>query len=210
MTAALESHAPGRTRARLSLADVAAPMLLDLEEQRADGFTVARSLPFLGLGREVRDEQGRLAHIESVYVELESDTPRLVMDLAYAAIPGRDLTLSYETHIPGPPRLPSAAPALAAREGTLLFVTPRIAQGEERLSSAPVMMYEDADALKDGLASIGRGLFTAGCASLSLSWRGFVAGVRLLGRVTRRAWLASRHLGATYADAPATPVAPAH
>jgi len=207
MSAALEHHASSPARARLRLADVPAPVVLDLEEQRSDGFTVARDLPFLGLGREVRDDSGRLAHIENIYVDVGNDTPRLVMDLAYAVMAAREETVSYETpsQLPPPPALPSDAGA--TREGTLLFVTPSIAAGEERLSTAPVCLYEDTDALKDGLASVARGLFTAGRAALSLAWRGTRAVLRLVGRLSLRLWRASRHLGATYADAPASPAA---
>jgi hypothetical protein len=205
MSATVEHHAPPRTRARLRLADVPAPVLLDLEEERAGGFTVARDLPFLGLGREVRDESGRLAHIENIYVDVGADTPRLVMDLTYAVMAAREETVSYETpsRLPAPPSVPKEA--VATREGTLLFVTPSIAPGDERLSTAPVCLYEDTDALKDGLASAARGLLTAGRAALSLGWRGTRAGLRLVGRLSLRVWRASRHLGATYADAPASP-----
>ncbi len=204
MSATLEHHALPRTR--LSLADVPSPVLLELEEQRVDGFTVARDLPFLGLGREVRDESGRLAHIESIYVDVDADTPRLVMDLAYAVMAAREETVSYETpsRFPSPPPLPGDSPS--TREGTLLFVTPRLVEGEERLSSAPVCLYEDTDALKDGLSSAARGLVTAGRAALSLGWRGLRWGLGWLGRLGLRVWLASRHLGATYADAPVSPV----
>jgi len=199
MNAALEHTSPSR-RTRLALADVAAPVLLDVEARRHDGLTVARSLPFLGLGREVRDEDGRLAHIENIYVELEDDTPRLVMDLTYAQV-APDHTVPYITpsRLPPPPALPAAP---RTREGTLLFHTPSVAPHEERVSTAPVQLYEDTDALKDGLASAGRGLFTAGRAFACLSIRALAAALRGIGRLTLKLWRASRHLGASYADAP--------
>lgn len=189
--------------ARLSLADIPTPVRLELLARRADGFTVARALPFLGIGRSLRDEDGRPAHIESVHVEIDGDTPRLVMDVAYDAA-ARDQTVPYTT----PSRLPPPAPLPRTREGTLLFHTPSVAPGEERVSTAPVEPYRDTEELRDGLDTLARGVWLSARASFALTARGLKWLAALIGRGTLALYRALRRraLAGGYAG-PSTPPA---
>jgi hypothetical protein len=48
-----------------------------------EGMTVSQALPFLKLSSNVRDADGRAASIDWISVDIDGDTPSLVMELTY-------------------------------------------------------------------------------------------------------------------------------
>jgi hypothetical protein len=48
-----------------------------------EGMTVSQALPFLRLSSNVRDAEGRTASIDWISVDIDGDTPSLVMELTY-------------------------------------------------------------------------------------------------------------------------------
>ena len=87
MGAAVESVQCRSEVARLYLGELGAPVVTNVTHRRARGMTVARALPILRLDSAVRDEDGRRGRIASVSVEVEDDTPRIVLDLEYEDSP---------------------------------------------------------------------------------------------------------------------------
>lgn len=138
---------PGRTR--LYLDDVHAPVVADVASRSSVGFTVGQPLPFLELDRQVMDDEGRLARIASVRIATEDGTPRLMMDLVWEdpSLPARrDETVPYEVE---------TAELHGRGEDTVVFET-ELPRGEERLSQAPVALYEPSVTLGEELQAVGR------------------------------------------------------
>lgn len=83
---------------RLSISGVRSRVALRVSERRDRQVTVEQKLPFLAIGTEVADENGRTGRIARVAVALERGVPKLVLELAYDAVPSRarrDETISY-------------------------------------------------------------------------------------------------------------------
>ncbi len=90
---------------RLSISGVGPRVALRVAERQAQRATLEQRLPFLAIGTEVADEEGRTGRIARVNVALEGGVPKLVLELAYDALPlrgssppgkRRDQTLSYD------------------------------------------------------------------------------------------------------------------
>lgn len=77
------SIAPPPSRAVLKLRDVDAAVSADVYHRSESRLTVRRNLPFLRVGAEVVDEDGRTAKLASVRVYVENDLPTLLLDLRY-------------------------------------------------------------------------------------------------------------------------------
>lgn len=140
---------PGR--ARLYMDDVGAPVVADIADRSSVGFTVTRPLPFLELDRQVMDDEGRLARIASVRIATDDGTPRLLMDLVWEQQPRparRDETVPYEA---------SVAQQLSSCRGedTVVFDT-MLPEGEQRVSQAPVALYEPSVNLAEELTAVVR------------------------------------------------------
>jgi hypothetical protein len=92
---------------RLAISGVSSRVALRVTERHGSRETLEQKLPFLTIGTEVADEQGRTGRIARVNVALEGGVPKLVLELAYDAVPlrastppgarkRRDETISYE------------------------------------------------------------------------------------------------------------------
>jgi hypothetical protein len=92
---------------RLAISGVPSRVALRVTERHATRATLEQKLPFLTIGTEVADEEGRTGRIARVNVALEGGVPKLVLELAYDAVPlrassppgarvRRDETMSYE------------------------------------------------------------------------------------------------------------------
>jgi hypothetical protein len=124
---------------RLAIAGVASRVALRVTERHGTRATLEQKLPFLTIGTEVADEQGRTGRIARVNVALEGGVPKLVLELAYDAVPlrpsappgarvRRDETLSYErATIPEPIRAlrmeaaDQSQPRVAGKPSALAF-----------------------------------------------------------------------------------------
>lgn len=150
-------HPGAGERARLRIAGVERPIVTTVARRREDGLVVVQELPFLRVGSEVRDDDGRRARIQRVAVDVSRDlVPRLVLELAYddaAELGGgdggsgiveidreerrrRDSTLGYEQQRP----VAGGGRGVARRErsrgdGTLLFAIEPAATRDERPST---------------------------------------------------------------------------
>ncbi len=78
-----ETRDSTQPRARLQFEGMAAPVVSRVRHRGAGALTVSQPLPFLRISSGVRDEAGRAAHIRSVGVMVEQDTPHIVLELAY-------------------------------------------------------------------------------------------------------------------------------
>lgn len=79
-------HPGAGERARLRIAGVERPIVTTVARRRADALVVVQELPFLRVGSEVHDDEGRPARIQRVAVDVSRDrVPRLVLELAYEA-----------------------------------------------------------------------------------------------------------------------------
>ena len=132
--------------ARLYLDAIGAHVVARVSERSDTALTVSRELPFLKLGSSVLDDNGRAAEVSGVSVVIEDGTPRLVLELAYAAEiiqvdePRAAATVPFimasggsaPKPIPQPAgALPRGNAKLSRGEDTLLFVT------EQRGSEEP-------------------------------------------------------------------------
>lgn len=99
---------------RLSISGVPSRVALRVAERRDTSATVEQRLPFLAIGTEIADENGRTGRISRVNVALEGGVPKIVLELAYDAVPlrpstppgarvRRDETISYERASQPPP-----------------------------------------------------------------------------------------------------------
>ncbi|AKF09977.1 hypothetical protein [Sandaracinus amylolyticus] len=153
-------HPGAGERARLRIAGVDRPIVTTVARRRDDALVVVQELPFLRVGSEVRDEDGRLARIVRVAVDLSRDqVPRLVLELAYEAEDDedreggsgvieidledrearrmRDATLGYETQRAAPAGSRGVTRRARSAEDTLLFATEAGAARDERPSTPP-------------------------------------------------------------------------
>jgi hypothetical protein len=117
------SHAHAQAHARdasgttrLTIDGVPSRVSLHVARRREHGATLEQHLPFLAIGTEVTDEQGRAGRIARVGVALDRGVPKLVLELDYyeaQAARGRerDSTIGYDQR-------PPTADAAAAREAT--------------------------------------------------------------------------------------------
>lgn len=74
---------------RLAISGVASRVALRVASRRDGGATLEQRLPFLAIGTEVADDEGRTGRIARVAVALEGGVPKLVLELAYDALPLR-------------------------------------------------------------------------------------------------------------------------
>jgi hypothetical protein len=92
---------------RLSISGVSSRVALRVAQRQEQRATLEQRLPFLAIGTEVADDEGRTGRIARVNVALEGGVPKLVLELAYDAKPlrastppgaraRRDETISYE------------------------------------------------------------------------------------------------------------------
>lgn len=70
-------------RTSLHLEELGSPVRTRVARRSAEGMTVVQELPFLRLSSGVRDAEGRRASIDWVSVDIDGDTPSLVMELSY-------------------------------------------------------------------------------------------------------------------------------
>jgi hypothetical protein len=126
--------------ARLRLEGVDTTVVTRVKHRGLYRMTVAQTLPFLRLSAAVEDDAGRAAHIESVTVDFEGDTPSLVLELVYddddetEASPGPDARPSGVrlTKARRDPTVPYEIPkARARRDPTVSYVTERAKRGAE-------------------------------------------------------------------------------
>jgi len=93
--------------ARLHLDTLGSRVVTRVAQRTDRSMTVTQALPFLRLDSAVHDEEGRSARIQWVTLDIDGDTPSLVMQLAYdealpkaapprAEKPRRDETVPFE------------------------------------------------------------------------------------------------------------------
>jgi hypothetical protein len=70
-------------RASLTLDATGSRVTTEIARRTPEGMTVVQRLPFLKLESGVTDAQGRRARIGWVSVDMDGDTPALVMELVY-------------------------------------------------------------------------------------------------------------------------------
>ncbi|UJR86578.1 hypothetical protein [Sandaracinus amylolyticus] len=155
-------HPGAGERARLRIAGVDRPIVTTVARRRDDALVVVQELPFLRVGSEVRDDDGRLARIVRVAVDVSRDqVPRLVLELAYEsededheggsgvveialdrdrdesreARRMRDATVGYEQQRPEPTASRGVMRPVRSAEDTLLFATDASAPRDERPST---------------------------------------------------------------------------
>jgi hypothetical protein len=117
MGAAVESVGGGeQARASLFLGDVGQRVVTNVTRREAGGMTVERSLPFLRLDSEFRDEEGRPGRIRDVRVALDGDTPRLVLDLVYE---DEEVDIVVEVDEPPPVAVVEGSPHLSRPDATI-------------------------------------------------------------------------------------------
>lgn len=80
-------------KTRLHLEALGSRVVTRVARRSEEGLTVSQALPFLKLESGVRDEAGRVARIKWVSVDIEGDTPQLVMELAYERPTRQDDTI---------------------------------------------------------------------------------------------------------------------
>ncbi len=79
-------------RARLTLATTGSRVTTEVARRTPEGMTVVQRLPFLKLRSGVTDATGRQARIEWVSVDIDGDTPAIVMELVYDRPARADMT----------------------------------------------------------------------------------------------------------------------
>ncbi len=108
----------GTERTSLHLETLGSPVRTNVMRRGPEGMTVSQSLPFLKLSSNVRDADGRAASIDWISVDIDGDTPSLVMELTYlkperedqtsprfeTAKRRRDDTVPFEIQRPEPAR----------------------------------------------------------------------------------------------------------
>jgi len=106
----------GTERTSLHLEELGSRVATKVMRRSAEGLTVTQELPFLRLSSGVRDADGRRASIDWISVDIDGDTPSLVMELSYLqperedeTCPSfklqkrrRDETVPFEIHRPEP------------------------------------------------------------------------------------------------------------
>lgn len=125
-------------RTHLFLDSVPAPVVATIARRSARRLTVRQALPFLELQGGLRDSQGRRAHIGSVAVEMDGTTPNLVLDVVYDDREDDTTPIGVERW--------AATCAVAPKaqrndRKTLVFRTPTLAAGEERVASERIELY---------------------------------------------------------------------
>jgi hypothetical protein len=100
-------------RARLSIKGVGTPVGLRVARRRQGCVTLVQELPFLELGTEVQDENGRTGKIARVAVSIDRGVPKLVIELAY------DETRYGDSIPPGPPAVKTPAASGRERDQTI-------------------------------------------------------------------------------------------
>ncbi len=73
----------GMERTSLHLETLGSPVRTNVMRRGPEGLTVSQALPFLKLSSNVRDAEGRTASIDWISVDIDGDTPSLVMELSY-------------------------------------------------------------------------------------------------------------------------------
>jgi len=124
-------------RTRLTIAGVPSRVSLHVAERDVKRATLEQRLPFLAVGTEIADDEGRTGRIARVAVALEGGVPKLVVELAYDAVPlrapsasrsRRDQTMSYERPtVPEPlrrPRVEAQSEGSAQRSRPLALAFP--------------------------------------------------------------------------------------
>lgn len=116
------SHAHAHARdasstTRLTIDGVPTRVSLHVARRREHGATLEQHLPFLAIGTEITDEQGRAGRIARVGIALDRGVPKIVLELDYHEEQSgrsgrdRDSTIGYDQR-------PLTAPSVAAREAT--------------------------------------------------------------------------------------------
>lgn len=95
---------------RLSIHGVPSRVALRVTSRQDQRATLEQRLPFLAIGTEVADDEGRTGRIARVNVALEGGVPKIVLELAYDTVPlrasrapRRDETISYDRRSTAPP-----------------------------------------------------------------------------------------------------------
>lgn len=163
-------HPGAGERARLRIAGVERPIVTTVARRREDALVVVQELPFLRVGSEVQDEDGRSARLARVAMDVSRDqVPRLVLELAYddelpAQGPGdggsgivaidvgreerreRDATLGYDQRRPGTTVARGVTRRERAVEDTLLFaIEPAAARCDSRPSTPPHLVRRGSE-----------------------------------------------------------------
>jgi len=120
-------------RTSLHLEELGSRIATNVTKRGPEGLTVTQELPFLRLTSAVRDENGRRASIDWISVDIDGDTPSLVMELSYLAPEREDETVPCFRITPAPGRRDETVPFevenLAPRReivvGTSAVVSPR-------------------------------------------------------------------------------------
>lgn len=80
-------------RTSLHLEELGSRIATNVTRRSPEGLTVMQELPFLRLSSAVRDANGRRASIDWISVDVDGDTPSLVMELSYMAPEREDATV---------------------------------------------------------------------------------------------------------------------
>ena len=91
-TTFIDTPRDSRERTSLHLVSTGTRVRTEVMRRTAERITVTQALPFLKLKSGVRDADGRAASIEWVSVDIEGDTPALVMELVYEEPSREDAT----------------------------------------------------------------------------------------------------------------------
>lgn len=123
---------------RLSISGVPSRVALRVAERREGHATLEQRLPFLAIGTEIADEDGRTGRIARVAVALERGVPKLVLELDYDVRPVRvrgDQTISYDQRASSPDLRPTVPEPLRPRR---IELDPEGAPAEAAKRSRPL------------------------------------------------------------------------
>ena len=119
-------------RTSLHLEELGSPVTTRVAHRSAEGMTVIQELPFLRLSSGVRDAEGRRASIDWVSVDIDGDTPSLVMELSYLQPEREDQTCP----------LFRIEKKVTRRDETVPFEIQRVEQPREVVVGPPILRPE--------------------------------------------------------------------
>ena len=97
---------------RLQLDGVGSAIVAEIQSEAADVLTVEQPLPFLAIGSAMINETtGRRGHLEAVELEMDDETPKLVLSIGYEASDGSE---SYEVEGAARDTMPDTPPVIRA------------------------------------------------------------------------------------------------
>ncbi len=99
---------------RLQLDGVGSAIIAEIQSEADDALTVEQPLPFLAIGSAmVNETTGRRGHLEAVELEMDDETPKLVLSIGYEATDGPE---PGDTEHQGRDTLPDTPPVIRASQ----------------------------------------------------------------------------------------------